>query len=138
MTEQLTFLLDDLSNTTAVIKNTKVMDVTEQTQPFDINESHAKHLPGRVGFADVLAIIPCDVWSSDELPRSVRQDNHFDMYIDYVTALWRYRRAQDKNFFWDEAEEICKAARESQEPQPLRIYFDSGFKPQYVTEYLEG
>lgn len=138
MTEQLTFLLDDLSNTTAVMKNTKDIQVTEQTQPFDIKESHVKHLPGRVGFADVLAIIPCDVWSSDELPRSVRQDNHFDMYIDYVTALWRYRRAQDKSFFWDVAEELCKAARESQEPQPLRIYFDSGFKPQYVTEYLEG
>ncbi|WP_426952823.1 cell division protein SepF [Bacillus mycoides] len=138
MTEQLTFLLDDLSNTTAAVKNTKVIDVSEQAQPFDIKESHAKYLPGRVGFADVLAIIPCDVWSSDELPRSVRQDNHFDMYIDYVTALWRYRRAQDKSFFWDEAEELCKAARESQEPQPLRIYFDSGFKPQYVIEYLEG
>lgn len=138
MTEQLTFLLDDLSNTTAAIKNTKVIDVTEQAQPFDIRNAHAKHLPGRVGFADVLAIIPCDVWSSDELPRSVRQDNHFDMYIDYVTALWRYRRAQDKKYHWDEAEELCKAARESQEPQPLRIYFDSGFKPQYVIEYLEG
>ncbi|WP_242260764.1 MULTISPECIES: cell division protein SepF [unclassified Bacillus cereus group] len=138
MTEQLTFLLDDLANTTAAIKNKKVIDVREQAQPFDIRNAHAKHLPGRVGFADVLAIIPCDVWSADELPRSVKQDNHFDMYIDYVTALWRYRRAQDKSFFWDEAEEICKAARESQEPQPLRIYFDSGFKPQYVTKYLEG
>ncbi|MES5957495.1 cell division protein SepF [Bacillus fungorum] len=138
MTEQLKFLLDDLTNITAVTKTEKIINVREQAQPFDIRDAHAKHLPGRVGFADVLAIIPCDVWSADELPRSVKQDNHFDMYIDYVTALWRYRRAQDKNFFWDEAEEICKAARESQEPQPLRIYFDSGFKPQYVTKYLEG
>ncbi|MDY8165801.1 cell division protein SepF [Bacillus thuringiensis] len=138
MTEQLTFLLDNLTNATAAIKNKKVIDAREQAQPFDIRNAHAKHLPGHVGFADVLAIIPCDVWSADELPRSVRQDNHFDMYIDYVTALWRYRRAQDNSFFWDEAEEICKDARESQEPQPLRIYFDSGFKPQYVTKYLEG
>ncbi|WP_336950396.1 cell division protein SepF [Bacillus cereus] len=138
MTEQLTFLLDDLTNITAETSDTKVINIRGQAQPFNISDAHAKHLPGRVGFADVLAIIPCDVWSADELPRSVRQDNHFDMYIDYVTALWRYRRAQDKNFFWDEAEEICKAARESQEPQPLRIYFDSGFKPQYVIEYLEG
>ncbi|MDM5430767.1 MULTISPECIES: cell division protein SepF [Bacillus cereus group] len=136
MTEQLTFLLDDTSNATAVIKNTKDIKFMEQAQPFDISKSHAKHLPGRVGFADVLAMIPCDVWSADELQRSVRQDNHFDMYIDYVTALWRYKRGQDKSFFWDEAEELCKDARESQEPQPLRIYFDSGFKPQYVIEYL--
>ncbi len=138
MTEQLTFLLDDLTNITAVTKKEKIINVREQAQPFDIRNAHAKHLSGRVGFADVLAIIPCDVWSADELPRSVKQDNHFDMYIDYVTALWRYKRAQDKSFFWDEAEEICKAARESQEPQALRIYFDSEFKPQFVTKYLEG
>lgn len=126
MTEQLAFLLDDT--------------LKEDPQPFDIEKAKAKHLPGRVGFADVLAIIPCDIWSAEELSRSTgtRQDNHYDMYIDYVTALWRYKRAQDKSFFWDEAEEICKEARESQEPQPLRIYFDSGFKPQFVTKYLEG
>ncbi|WAI17469.1 cell division protein SepF [Bacillus cereus] len=126
MTEQLAFLLDD--------------SLKEDPQPFDIENAKAKHLPGRIGFADVLAIIPCDVWSAEELARSTgtRQDNHYDMYIDYVTALWRYKRAQDKSFFWDEAEEICKEARESQEPQPLRIYFDSGFKPQFVTKYLEG
>ncbi|MGE7885373.1 cell division protein SepF [Bacillus sp. NPDC094077] len=136
MTEQLIFLLDELSNTTAVRKNTKDIKVMEQARPFDISKAHAKHLSGRIGFADVIATVPCNVWSSDELPRSVRQDNHFDMYIDYVTALWRYKREKDKSFDWDEAEEICKAARESQEPQLLRIYFDSGFKPQYVIEYL--
>ncbi|MGM2770908.1 cell division protein SepF, partial [Bacillus cereus group sp. Bce020] len=80
MTEQLTFLLDDLTNTTAVTKNEKIINVRDKAQPFDIRNAHAKHLPGRVGFADVLAIIPCDVWSADELPRSVKQDNHFDMY----------------------------------------------------------
>ncbi|AJI25987.1 hypothetical protein I6G76_01520 (plasmid) [Bacillus cereus] len=47
MTEQLAFLLDD--------------SLKEDPQPFDIENAKAKHLPGRVGFADVLAIIPCDV-----------------------------------------------------------------------------
>lgn len=84
MTERLIFLLDGLSNTTVVRKNTKDIKVMEQAQPFDISKAHAKYLPGRIGVADVLAIIPCDVWSSDELPRFARQDNHFDMYIDYV------------------------------------------------------
>ncbi|WP_179951976.1 cell division protein SepF [Bacillus sp. FDAARGOS_235] len=91
----------------------KTLKVMEEAQPFDISKTHAKHLPRRIGFADLIVIVPSDVWSSDELPRSVRQDNHFDMYIDYVTALWRYKREQNKSFDWDEAEEICKAVRES-------------------------
>lgn len=127
MTEQLTLSLDDSIKQPDVVKSS----------PFDIKKVHVKQRRGLVSFADVLAIIPCDVWSADELPRSTKQDNHFDMYMDYVTAIWRYKRSKDKNFHWDSAEKICCAARESQKPQRLRIYFDSGFKPQYVTKYLK-
>ncbi|HDR7784928.1 cell division protein SepF [Bacillus cereus] len=127
MTEQLTLVLDDSVKQTGIL----------ESNPFNISKAHVKNRPGLVSFADVLAIIPCDAWSADELPRSTKQDNHFDMYMDYVTAIWRYRRSKDKNFHWDSAEKICCAARESQKPQRLRIYFDSGFKPQYVTKYLK-
>ncbi|MCU5095018.1 cell division protein SepF [Bacillus wiedmannii] len=127
MTEQLTLVLDDSVKQTGIL----------ESNPFNISKAHVKNRPGLVSFADVLAIIPCDAWSADELPRSTRQDNHFDMYMDYVTAIWRYKRSKDKNFHWDFAEKICCTARESQKPQRLRIYFDSGFKPQYVTKYLK-
>lgn len=127
MTEQLTLLLDDS------IKQPDIL----QSSPFDIKKADVKQRRGLSSFVDVMAIIPCDVWSADELPRSTKQDNHFDMYMDYVTAIWRYKRSKDKNFHWDSAERICCAARESQEPQQLRIYLDSGFRPQYVTKYLK-
>lgn len=125
MTEQLALVLSDSIVQPSIVEST----------PFEISKAHVKNRPGLVSFADVLAIIPCDVWSADELPHSTKQDNHFDMYMDYATAIWRYRRSEDKHFAWESAEEICCAARESQEPQPLRIYLDSAFKPQYVMEY---
>ncbi|OUA60383.1 cell division protein SepF [Bacillus thuringiensis] len=127
MTEQLTLLLDDS------IKQPDIL----QSSPFDIKKADVKQRRGLSSFVDVMAIIPCDVWSADELPRSTKQDNHFDMYMDYVTAIWRYKRSKDKKFHWDSAERICCAARESQEPQQIRIYLDSGFRPQYVTKYLK-
>ncbi|MCU4880376.1 cell division protein SepF [Bacillus cereus] len=127
MTEQLTLLLND---------SIKQPDILESS-PFDIKKANVKQRRGLSSFVDVMAIIPCDVWSADELPRSTKQDNHFDMYMDYVTAIWRYKRSKDKKFHWDSAERICCAARESQEPQQLRIYLDSGFRPQYVTKYLK-
>lgn len=55
-------MLDELSNTTVVRKNTKDIKVIEQAQPFDISKTYAKYLPGRIGFADVIAIAPCDVY----------------------------------------------------------------------------
>ncbi|MGN4759925.1 cell division protein SepF [Bacillus cereus group sp. MYBK227-2] len=127
MTEQLTLLLND---------SIKQPDILESS-PFDIKKANVKQRRGLSSFVDVMAIIPCDVWSADELPRSTKQDNHFDMYMDYVTAIWRYKRSEDKNYHWDSAERICCTARESQEPQQLRIYLDSGFRPQYVTKYLK-
>ncbi|HFJ9381215.1 cell division protein SepF [Bacillus sp. BR3(2024)] len=127
MTEQLTLLLND---------SIKQPDILESS-PFDIKKANVKQRRGLSSFVDVMAIIPCDVWSADELPRSTKQDNHFDMFMDYVTAIWRYKRREDKSFHWDSAEKICCAARESQEPQQLRIYLDSGFRPQYVTKYLK-
>lgn len=127
MTEQLTLLLND---------SIKQPDILESS-PFDIKKANVKQRRGLSSFVDVMAIIPCDVRSADELPCSTKQDNHFDMYMDYVTAIWRYKRSEDKSFHWDYAERICCAARESQEPQQLRIYLDSGFRPQYVTKYIK-
>lgn len=127
MTEQLALILND---------SAKQPDIV-QSAPFDIKKAHVKQRRGLASFVDVMAIIPCDVWSADELPRSTKQDNHFDMFMDYVTAIWRFKRSEDKCFHWDSAEKICCAARESQEPQQLRIYLDSGIRPQYVTKYLK-
>ncbi|WP_242161967.1 cell division protein SepF [Bacillus cereus group sp. BfR-BA-01522] len=137
MEEQLTIFSENLFIDPPVITNIKDTKVVMRGEPFDIKQANIKHRPGHPDFVDVLVIVPCDVWSADELPRSVRQDNHFDMYIDYVTAIWRYNRAHNSNFDWEAAEELCRKARESQEPQQIRIFLDSTeFKPQFVIEYV--
>ena len=49
---------------------------------------------------------------TDELPRTTKQDDRYDIFEQYVMAIWRFQRAVDKFFNWDTAEELCKAARD--------------------------
>ncbi|MFI8709970.1 cell division protein SepF [Bacillus sp. NPDC077411] len=104
---------------------------------FDINQAHIKKRPGRVSFTDVLAKVTSDARGADELPRSVSVDSRFDKFIDYVTAIWRYNRATYKGFTWEAAEELCKAARDSNEAIVMRIYLDNEFRPSKVIDYLK-
>ncbi|CAM4359530.1 hypothetical protein BAMA_16220 [Bacillus manliponensis] len=126
MTEQITFLLDDCGN----------IPVLLEKKSFDMSEARVQRQQGQPSFVDVFAIIPVDAKSMDELPRTFKADEKFDLFIDYVTAIWRYHRSTDKTFTWDAAEELCKAARNAKEPISIRIYLDSGFRPERVTEYL--
>lgn len=104
---------------------------------FDISKAHVKYKPGRVGFVDIIAMIPNDVKNADELPRKTDADERFDMFIDFTTAIWRYNRSENKSFNWEAAEKLCKESRDRQVPVVMRIYIKEEFKPQYVTKYLK-
>ncbi|HHB2106671.1 TPA: cell division protein SepF, partial [Bacillus cereus] len=45
---------------------------------------------------------------------------------------------EDKNFVWEEAEEICKRARDEKEPIPIRLHLslEQSFVPENVLQYL--
>lgn len=128
MTEQLVLILDDSFNVPVVIENNKFT--------FDISQAHVKNRSGLTSFTDVLAKVPSDARGADELPRAISIDSRFDKFIDYVTAIWRYNRAVYEGFAWDEAEELCKAARDSKEAIVMRIYLDSEFRPSNVIDYM--
>lgn len=118
-----------------------IFDVEPEIVKFDIRKAHVKQRKGKVSFTDVLAKIPRDAKDVEELPKKAMKktgpDYRFDMFVDYVTALWRYQRSKIKNFSWEAAEELCKKMRDEGKAVKLRIYLDSGFEPIKVDRYLK-
>lgn len=104
---------------------------------FDKKKAHIKNKPGNKGFTNVRAMIPKQAKSSQELSSKEKIDPKFDMFIDYVTAIWRYNRDMNKDFSWDEAETLCKKHRDQKKSIAMRILLDDGFEPQFVTKYLK-
>ncbi|MDA1974307.1 cell division protein SepF [Bacillus cereus] len=104
---------------------------------FDKKKAHIKNKPGNKGFTNVRAMIPKQAKSSQELSSKEKIDPKFDMFIDYVTAIWRYNRDINKDFSWDEAEALFKKHRDQKKSIAMRILLDDGFEPQFVTRYLK-
>ncbi|MEK5115391.1 cell division protein SepF [Bacillus sp. FSL R5-0677] len=104
---------------------------------FDKKKAHVKNKPGNKGFADVRAMIPKQAKSAEELSSEEKIDPKFDMFIDYVTAIWRYNRDGNKDFSWDKAEELFKKHRDQKKSIAMRILLEDGFEPQFVTKYLK-
>ncbi|MFE9082191.1 cell division protein SepF [Bacillus mobilis] len=104
---------------------------------FDKKKAHVKNRPGKKGFADVRATIPKQAKSAEELSSEEKIDPKFDMFIDYVTAIWRYNRGGNKDFSWDRAEALFKKHRDQGKSIAMRILLEDGFEPQFVTRYLK-
>ncbi|MED1406938.1 cell division protein SepF [Bacillus mycoides] len=117
-------------------KQLNIFDIEPEIVQFDIRKAHVKQSKGKVSFTDVVAKIPKNAKDANELPKKTTADYRFDLFMDYVTALWRYRRSKEKNFSWEVAEEMCKKMRDQGESVRLRIFMNSGFKPVTVDKYL--
>ncbi|WP_460271916.1 cell division protein SepF [Bacillus sp. NEAU-Y102] len=117
-------------------KQLNIFDVEPEICQFDVNKANVKRGPGRVTYADVRVHVPKNAKCTDELPRTTKQDDRYDIFEHYTMAIWRFQRSIDKFFNWDAAEELCKAARDKKEIIPVRIYLESGFKPD-VVEYMK-
>ncbi|PEM60286.1 cell division protein SepF [Bacillus toyonensis] len=116
-------------------KQLNIFDVEPAICEFDVMKANVKKGTGRVTYADVRVQVPRNAKGTDELPRTTKQDDRYDIFEQYVMAIWRFQRAVDKLFNWETAEELCKAARDKKEIIPVRIYLGSGFKPD-VVEYM--
>ena len=42
------------------------------------------------------ASVPKNAKCTDELPRTTKQDDRYDIFEQYVMAIWRFQRAVDK------------------------------------------
>ncbi|MBJ8151331.1 cell division protein SepF [Bacillus cereus] len=117
-------------------KQLNIFDVDPAICEFDVMKANVKKGNRRVTYADVRVQVPRNAKGTDELPRTTKQDDRYDIFEQYTMAIWRFQRAVDKFFNWDAAEELCKAARDKKEIIPVRIYLGSGFKPD-VVEYMK-
>ncbi|OOR26168.1 cell division protein SepF [Bacillus cereus] len=106
-------------------KQLTIFDV-EPVVSFDPKKAHVHRLNSKLRFADVVVQIPRQAKAIDEL------------FEDYTIGIWRYKRVEDKQFDWEEAEEICKRARDSKEPIPIRLHLslEQSFVPENVVQYL--
>ncbi|SDY43578.1 cell division protein SepF [Bacillus sp. 166amftsu] len=118
-----------------MVKQLNIFDVEPEIIQFDITKANVKKGAGRVTYTDVRVQVPKNAKCTDELPRTTKQDDRYDIFEQYTMAIWRFQRRLDKLFNWEAAEELCKAARDKKEAIPVSVYLGSGFKPD-VVEYM--
>ncbi|MED1564399.1 cell division protein SepF [Bacillus paramycoides] len=117
-------------------KQLNIFDVEPAICEFDVRKANMKKGTGRVTYVDVRVRVPKNAKGTDELPRTTKQDDRYDIFEQYTMAIWRFQRTVDKLFNWETAEELCKAARDKKEIIPVRVYLGSGFKLD-VVEYMK-
>ncbi|EJP90958.1 MULTISPECIES: hypothetical protein [Bacillus] len=118
-------------------KQLTIFDV-EPVVSFDPKKAHIQRLNSKLRYADVVVQIPRQAKAIDELKPTTAPDERYELFEDYAIGIWRYKRAEDKNFVWEEAEEICKRARDEKEPIPIRLHLslEQLFVPENVLQYL--
>lgn len=118
-------------------KQLTIFDV-EPVVSFDPKKAHVHRLNSKLRFADVVVQIPRQAKAIDELKPTTAPDDRYELFEDYTIGIWRYKRVEDKQFDWEEAEEICKRARDSKEPIPIRLhlFLEQSFVPENVVQYL--
>ena len=77
-------------------KQLNIFDVEPAICEFDVMKANVKRGMGRVTYADVRVQVPKDAKCTDELPRTTKQDDRYDIFEQYVMAIWRFQRAVDK------------------------------------------
>ncbi|PHA00919.1 cell division protein SepF [Bacillus pseudomycoides] len=118
-------------------KQLTIFDV-EPVVSFDPKKAHIHRLNSQLRFADVVVQVPRQAKAIDELKPTTAPDDRYELFEEYAIGVWRYKRAEDKQFGWEEAEELCKSARDSKDPIPIRIYLslEQSFIPENVLQYL--
>ncbi|PGR86129.1 cell division protein SepF [Bacillus cereus] len=118
-------------------KQLTIFDV-EPVVSFDSKKAHIHRLNSKLRYTDVVVQIPRQAKAIDELKATTAPDERYELFEDYTIGIWRYKRVEDKEFVWEEAEEICKRARDNKEPIPIRLHlsFEQSFVPENVVQYL--
>ncbi|WP_439741127.1 cell division protein SepF [Bacillus pseudomycoides] len=118
-------------------KQLTIFDV-EPVVAFDPKKAHIHRLNSQVRFTDLVVQIPSQARAVDELKLTTAPSEKYEMFEEYTIGIWRYKRAEDKQFEWEEAEEMCKRARDNKEPVSIRLYLsiEQPFIPENVVQYL--
>ncbi|PFJ54296.1 cell division protein SepF [Bacillus cereus] len=118
-------------------KQLTIFDV-EPVVSFDPKKAHVHRLNSKLRFADIVVQIPRQAKATDELKPTTAPDDRYELFEDYTIGIWRFKRAEDKQFDWEEAEKLCKRARDEKEPVPIRLHLsiEQSFVPENVVRYL--
>ncbi|MEH6978711.1 MULTISPECIES: cell division protein SepF [Bacillus] len=118
-------------------KQLTIFDV-EPVVVFDFNKAKVYRLNSQMNFTDIVVQIPKKIKAIDELRPTTASDNRYELFEEYVMGIWRFNRVKDKKFDWEEAEELCKQARDKKEPISIRLYLslEQSFIPEHVIQYL--
>lgn len=118
-------------------KQLTIFDV-EPVVSFDLKKAHIHRLNSKLRYTDVVVQIPRQAKAIDELKLTTAPDERYELFEDYVIGIWRYKRAEDKQFVWEEAEKMCKQARDEKKPIPIRLHLslELSFVPENVVQYL--
>ncbi|MBY0015352.1 cell division protein SepF [Bacillus cereus] len=118
-------------------KQLTIFDV-ESVVSFDPKKAYIHRLNSKLRYTDVVVQIPRQAKAIDELKPTTAPDERYELFEDYVIGIWRYKRVKDKQFVWEEAEEMCKRARDEKEPIPIRLHLSLEllFVPENVVQYL--
>ncbi|EOA3902547.1 cell division protein SepF [Bacillus cytotoxicus] len=118
-------------------KQLTIFDV-EPVIAFDPKKAHIHRVNSQIRFTDVVVQVPKQARAVDELKPTTAPDDRYELFEGYAIGIWRYKRAEDKQFEWEEAEELCKRARDNKEPIPIRLHLslEQSFVPENVVQYL--
>ncbi|EEM70274.1 hypothetical protein bthur0009_35570 [Bacillus thuringiensis serovar andalousiensis BGSC 4AW1] len=110
----------------------------EPVVSFNPKKAHIHRLNSKLRYTDMVVQIPRQAKAIDELKPTTAPDERYELFEDYTIGIWRYKRAEDKHFVWEEAEEMCKRARDEKKPIPIRLHlsFEQAFVPENVVRYL--
>jgi hypothetical protein len=111
-------------------KQLTIFDV-EPVVAFDTEKAHIHRLNSKVRFTDVVVQVPNQVRATDELKPTTAPNDQYELFEEYTIGIWRFKRVE-------EAEELCKSARDNKEPISIRLYLslEQSFIPDNVVEYL--
>lgn len=118
-------------------KQLTIFDV-EPVVSFDPKKAYIHRLNSKLRYTDVVVQIPRQAKAIDELKPTTAPDERYELFEDYTIGIWRYKRAEDKQFVWEEAEKMCKQARDEKKPIPIRLHLslEQAFVPENVVLYL--
>lgn len=110
----------------------------EPVVSFDSKKAHIYRLNSKLRYTDVVVQIPRQVKAIDELKPTTAPDERYELFEDYVMGIWRFKRAENTDFNWEESVELCKRARDNKESIPIRLYLslEQLFIPESVVRYL--
>lgn len=107
---------------------------------FDLEKANIQYVNSKVRYVELKVLIPAKSKTIQEVhkvKKTTTYDAKYELFNDYVEAIWLYKHARDKSFNWEQAERLSEKARNEQSEVNIRLYLHENYLvPENVTQYL--